>query len=56
MRKTGDYYDNTVEFSFNNRKRREICDLAQQELKNRCRNFENKYTLISDEFYKLFQE
>ncbi|TVM02930.1 MAG: hypothetical protein CV087_07755 [Candidatus Brocadia sp. WS118] len=33
-----------------------ICDLAQQELKNRCRIFENKYNLSSDEFYKLFQE
>ncbi len=33
-----------------------ICDLAQQELKNRCRIFENRYNLSSDEFYKLFQE
>lgn len=33
-----------------------ICDLAQKELKNRCRIFENKYTLSSDDFYKLFQE
>ncbi|MBI2470022.1 MAG: hypothetical protein HYV59_02090 [Planctomycetes bacterium] len=33
-----------------------ICDLAQQELRNRCRIFENKYNLSSDEFYKLFQE
>lgn len=33
-----------------------ICDLAQQELKSRCRIFENKYSLSSDEFYKLFQE
>ncbi|MBM4054705.1 MAG: hypothetical protein FJ264_08555 [Planctomycetes bacterium] len=33
-----------------------ICDLALQELKNRCRIFENKYHLSSDEFYTLFQE
>ena len=33
-----------------------ICDLAKQELKNRCSIFENKYHLSSDEFYKLFQE
>lgn len=33
-----------------------ICDLARQELKDRCRIFENKYTLSSDDFYKLFQE
>lgn len=35
---------------------KKICDLAQQELKNRCRIFEKKYNLSSDEFYKLFQE
>ncbi|MDR4507311.1 MAG: hypothetical protein MRJ65_03580 [Candidatus Brocadiaceae bacterium] len=33
-----------------------ICDLAQRELKNRCRIFESKYNLSSDEFFKLFQE
>ena len=36
--------------------KKKICDLAQQELKNRCRVFENKYNLSSDEFYKLFKK
>jgi hypothetical protein len=33
-----------------------ICDLAVQELKNRCKVFEGKYNLSSEEFYNLFQE
>lgn len=33
-----------------------ICDLAAQELKNRCMVFEGKYNLSSEEFYNLFQE
>ncbi|MDN3514399.1 MAG: hypothetical protein NG747_08370 [Candidatus Brocadia sp.] len=33
-----------------------ICDLAQEELKKKCRIFENKYHFSSDEFYKLFHE
>ncbi len=33
-----------------------ICDLAVQELKSRCKVFEEKYKLSSDDFYRLFQE
>ncbi|HHT9146060.1 MAG: hypothetical protein Q7J76_07395 [Candidatus Brocadiaceae bacterium] len=32
-----------------------ICDLAQQELKNRCRIFENKYNLNSAMGHRLTQ-
>ena len=32
-----------------------ICDLAIQELEERCRVFEEKYKLSSDDFYNLFQ-
>jgi hypothetical protein len=33
-----------------------ICDLAIQELTSRCKFFEEKYKLSSDDFYGLFQE
>lgn len=33
-----------------------ICDLADRELRNKCRLFEEKYNLPSDDFYNLFQE
>lgn len=32
-----------------------ICDLAIQELINRCKFFEQKYKLSSEDFYRLFQ-
>ncbi|MGR3175942.1 MAG: hypothetical protein ACUZ8N_15300 [Candidatus Scalindua sp.] len=33
-----------------------ICDLADHELKNKCKFFEEKYNLSSDNFHNLFQK
>jgi hypothetical protein len=33
-----------------------ICDLAIQQLTNKCRVLEEKYKLSSNDFFKLFQE
>jgi hypothetical protein len=35
---------------------KKICDMAEHELKSRCRIFEEKYNLSSDDFYMLFLE